>query len=100
MSVRIDTLLQSPHQAVLKVSGCLVAGQADRLDTQIAQTLAQTGQVLFDLQGVTRLDYGAVAVLRRWLLLPADQPVRVRLSLRRGRPFLRILLDAHGIRVR
>jgi ABC-type transporter Mla MlaB component len=99
MTVRIDTVLQSPAQAVLRVAGRLADHEADLLDYLIAQTLAQVSAVTVDLQSVTLLDNDAVAVLRRWVVPPAGQPSRVTLRLRQGKPFIRLLLETHGIPV-
>ena len=87
--LRITVVSQSPQEAVLKVEGWLWGSDVGLLASEGTRWLREAERLVLDLTGVQFIDDAGIALLKRW---PPD-----RLALRTGAPFIRALLETHGL---
>ena len=87
--VRLTVRGQTPEEAVLQVDGWVADEAVELLAREGARLLAESQRLVLELGGVMSLDWAGVALLVGW-----SGP---RLRLRDGAPYLRRLLERHGL---
>ena len=80
---------QTPEEVVLKVDGWISRNNVPILEEEGTRLLEETQRLVLDLSGVQFIDEIGIALLERW---SGD-----RLVLRNGVPFIRALLERHGL---
>jgi len=87
--IRLTIRSQTPEEAVLQVDGRLSGKNVAILEAEGARLLGETRRLVLDLKGVRFINDRGIALLRRWS--------EERLVLRNGSPFVRALLEKHGL---
>ena len=87
--MRVTVISQCPEEVVLKVEGWVWGANVDLLDREGTRWLRETECLVLDLTGVQFIDEAGIALLKRW--------PQARLVLRGGIPFIRALLETHGL---
>jgi len=87
--LRLTVRGQTPEEALLQVEGWVVEPDLSLLAQEGARLLAASQRLVLDLKGVVFMDAAGVALLEQW--------AGPRLALRDGPPFLRLLLQRHGL---
>ena len=87
--LRITLTSQNETETVLKVEGWLSGGDVDLLAAEGTRRLQESNQLVLELSGLRSIDRGGVAQLKQW--------VGERLALRGAQPFVKALLEDHGL---
>ena len=87
--IRVTIQCQTPEEVVLKVDGWISRNNVPILEEEGTRLLEETQRLVLDLSGVQFIDEIGIALLERW---SGD-----RLVLRNGVPFIRALLERHGL---
>ena len=88
--LRLTIRSQTPEEVVLEVHGWVSSGRNVAILEQEGTRLLEESQCLvLDLKGVQFIDRAGIALLQRWW--------GERLVLRNGSPFVRMLLETHGL---
>jgi anti-anti-sigma regulatory factor len=87
--LRITLVEQEEEEVVLRVEGWISGEGVRLLEAEGERYLKQTGRLVLDLKGMQFIDDAGIALLKRW--------GGERLVLRDGSPFVRMLLEMHGI---
>ena len=87
--LRITVAKQTREEVVLKVEGWVSGEEVGVLEQEGAHWLQQVGCLVLDMTEVRFIDDAGLALLKRW---SGD-----RLVVRGGSPFVRSLLETHGL---
>ena len=87
--IRVTIQCQTREEVVLKVDGWISRNNVPILEEEGTRLLEETQRLVLDLSGVQFIDEIGIALLERW---SGD-----RLVLRNGVPFIRALLERHGL---
>ena len=87
--IRLTIRSQTPEEVVLQVDGWASRKDVDILEQEGTRLLQEAERLVLDLKGVQFIDREGIALLRRWW--------GERLVLRGGSPFIRALLEQHGL---
>ena len=87
--LRLTIRSQTPGEAVLQVDGWLSGKDVSILEEEGLRLLGEVNRLVLDLKGVQFIDRAGIELLRSWW---GDQ-----LELRDGPPFVRALLEKHGL---
>ena len=87
--VRLTIRSQTPKEAVLTVDGWVSGEDVEILEEEGTRLLGKTRRLVLDLKGVQFIDREGIALLKRWS--------GERLALQDGSPFVRLLLETHGL---
>ena len=87
--IRLTIQSQTPEEVVLQVDGWVSGKDVDVLEQEGARLLQEARRLVLDLKGVRFIDEAGIALLQRWS--------GERLVLRNGPPFVRALLEKHGL---
>jgi anti-anti-sigma regulatory factor len=88
--LRLTILSRDADVAILSVDGWLMADSVELLEQECIKLLATTRRLTLDLQGLRSIDREGVDLLRRLSARPVE--------LRGGCAYVRVLLQAHGLR--
>jgi len=99
--LRLTVRSRSATEIVLQVDGWVAEEDVALLAAEGDRVLAAGQRLVLELGGVMFVDAAGLALLERWgrLRLPgqAGAPWPPRLELRDGSPFIRRLLERHGL---
>ena len=87
--IRLTIRSQTPEEVVLQVDGWVSGKDVDVLEQEGARLLREAKRLVLDWKGVQFIDEAGMALLQRWS--------GKRLVLRNGPPFVRALLEKHGL---
>ena len=87
--VRLTVRGLTPEEAVLQVEGWVADEAVELLAREGARLLGQSRRLVLELRGVMNIDAAGVALLVGW-----SGP---RLALHDGAPYIRKLLERHGL---
>lgn len=87
--LRLTILSQTPEEVVLALDGRVAEAEVKVLEQEGSQHLRQVHRLVLDLEGVKYIDRAGIALLQRW--------AGERLALRGGSPFVRMMLQEHGL---
>lgn len=88
--IRLTVRNQTPEEARLQVDGTVAEEGVRVLEQEGSRLLQESRRLILDLKGVIFIDEAGLALLQGWS--------GARLVLRNGPPFIRALLDRHGLR--
>tara|TARA_B100000809_G_C15092854_1_gene513864 strand:- start:1213 stop:1506 length:294 start_codon:yes stop_codon:yes gene_type:complete len=87
--LRITPLLQTEEETVIRIEGQVTGADVVLVDQEIQARFEQTRRLILDLQGLKHIDREGLHMLKRWSAKA--------LVLRGSSPFVRTLLDNHGL---
>jgi len=87
--VRLTVISQTEEDVVLKVEGWVSGADVALLEEEGTRLLGETERLILDVRGVRFIDREGIALLQRWW--------GKRLVLRGGSPFVRLVLEKHGL---
>ena len=87
--IRLTIRSQTPEEVVLQVDGWVSGKNVPILEQEGTRLLQEAERLVLDLKGVRFIDEAGMALLQRWS--------GERLVLRDGPPFVRALLEKHGL---
>ena len=87
--IRLTVRSQTHDEAVLQIDGWVSGEEVKILEQEGTRLLEEAQQLVLDLRGVQFVDETGIALLQRWW--------GERLVLRNGPPFVRALLETHGL---
>ena len=87
--IRLTIRSQTPEEVVLQVDGWVSGKNVPILEQEGTRLLGETQCLVLDLKGVRFIDEAGIALLQRWS--------GERLVLQDGPPFVRALLEKHGL---
>jgi hypothetical protein len=87
--IRLTIRSQTPQEVVLQVDGWVSGGDVSILEEEGTRLLGESQRLVLELKGVQFIDREGIALLERWW--------GERLVLRNGSPFVRMLLETHGL---
>ena len=87
--LRLTIRSQTPEQVVQEVHGWVSGKDVEILEQEGTRLFQQTQCLVLDLEGVRFIDRAGIELLQRWS--------GERLVLRGGSPFVRALLEEHGL---
>jgi hypothetical protein len=88
-TLRITLLSQGDGSAKLKIEGRIGGADVALLDQEIRTRLEEVERIVLDLTGLKHIDRQGLETLKKW---PGE-----RLAFRGFSPFVRSLLDTHGL---
>ena len=89
--LRISVIKSSCKEVVLKLEGDLSEAEVSVLEQEGDYWLEQTSRLMLNLQELRHIDEAGIALMQHW--------VGKRITLQYSSPFLRELLEKHGIAV-
>jgi ABC-type transporter Mla MlaB component len=89
--LRLSVLQRTPRRIVLAADGWISGRDAQLLSQEGARWIGHRLGVTIDLAGVCQIDADGIALLRNWVDRGA--------LLRDGPPYVRLLLETHGLPV-
>ena len=87
--LRITAVSQPRKGVILKIEGRVSGADVGLLEQEGTRWLQEVERLVLDLTGVKFIDGAGIALLQRWS--------GERLVLRGGSPFVRTLLETHGL---
>lgn len=87
--IRLTVRSQTHDEAVLQVDGWVSGEEVKILEEEGTRLLEEAHRLVLELRGVQFFDERGIALLQRWQ--------GERLVLRNGPPFVRALLEEHGL---
>ena len=87
--IRLTIRSQTPEEVILQVDGWVSGKNVPILEQEGTRLLGEAQRLVLDLKGVRFIDEAGMALLQRWQ--------GERLVLRDGPPFVRALLEKHGL---
>ena len=87
--VRITVISQTPEEILLKVEGWVSEAEVPLLEQVFTHSLREAQRLVLELKGVQFINRTGIELLQRWS--------GKRLVLRGGSPFIRMLLETHGL---
>ena len=87
--IRLTVISQTREEAVLEVHGWMSGGNVKIVEQEGMRLLGERQRLVLDLRGVKFIDREGIALLQRWS--------GGRLVLRGASPFVRTLLEKHGL---
>ena len=87
--IRLTIQSQTPEEVVLQVDGWVSGKNVPILEQEGVRLLQEARRLVLDLKGVRFIDEAGMALLQRWS--------GERFVLRDGPPFVRALLEKHGL---
>ena len=87
--IRLTIRSQTPEEVMLQVDGWVSGKNVPIMEQEGTRLLQEAQRLVLDLKGVQFIDEAGIALLQRWS--------GERLVLRNGPPFVRALLEKHGL---
>ena len=87
--IRLTIRSQTPEEVVLQVDGWVSGKNVPIMEQEGTRLLGESQRLVLDLKGVQFIDEAGIALLQCWS--------GERLVLRNGPPFIRALLEKHGL---